>query len=126
MRKLKASKIKAGGPNDDVVAVLNEHMDEKYTCLFEGGNLDVRSIARTHPASQLYLEERQEAATADLKDLKFIIDENETSGAVAHLCVYQDERTEWVYIPENTGKLVKYRTCKAAHPGKKGHEIIEC
>ena len=41
MRKLKASEIKAGDPNDDVVAVLKEHKDEKYTCLLEGG-LDMK------------------------------------------------------------------------------------
>ena len=62
----------------------------------------------------------------DLKVLKFIIDEKETSGAVEHLCVFHDERTEWIYVPENTGKLAEYRTCKAANPGKKGPEIIEC
>ena len=40
--------------------------------------------------------------------------------------MFQDERTEWIYVPENTGKLAEYRTCKAANPGKKGPEIIEC
>ena len=60
-----------------------------------------------------------------MKDLKFIINERETSGAVEHLCVFQDERTEWIYIPENTGKLAEYRTCKAPNPGKKGLEIIK-
>ena len=95
-------------------------------CLLESDNLDVRSIARTHPAFQLSLEELEEATAADLKDLKFIIDEREASGAVEHLCVFQDERTEWIYVPENTGKLAEYKTCKAAHPGKKEHEIIEC
>ena len=30
-----------------------------------------------------------------------------------------------IYVPENTGKLAEYRTCKAANPGKKGPEIIE-
>ena len=93
--------------------------------MLESGNLDIRSIARTHPAFQLYLEEREEAAAADLKDLKFITDERETSGAVEHLCVFQDERTKWIYVPENTGNLAEYRTCKAANPGKKGPEIIE-
>ena len=40
--------------------------------------------------------------------------------------VFQDERTECINVPENTGKLAEYRTCKAANPGKKGPEIIEC
>ena len=39
---------------------------------------------------------------------------------------FQDERTEWIYVPENTGKLAECRTWKAANPGKKGPEIIEC
>ena len=39
---------------------------------------------------------------------------------------FQDERTEWIYVPETTGKLSEYRTCKAANPGKKGPEMIEC
>ena len=73
--------------------------------MLENGNLDDRSIARTHPAFQLYLEEREEDAAADLKDLKLIIDERKTSCAVEHLCVFQDERTEWIYVPENTGNL---------------------
>ena len=76
MRRLTASETKAGGP-ERLVAVLKGHKDVKYTCLLDGGNLDVRSIACTHPASQLYLEERQESAAADLKDLKFITDERE-------------------------------------------------
>ena len=46
--------------------------------------------------------------------------------AVEHLSVFQDERTELIYVPKNTGKLAEYRTCKAANPGKKGPEIIEC
>ena len=55
-----------------------------------------------------------------------MIDERQTSGAVEYLCVFYDERTEWIYVPKNTGKLAEYRTCKAANPGKKGPEIIEC
>ena len=43
-----------------------------------------------------------------------------------HLCVIQGERTECIYVPEKTGKLAEYTTCKAGNPGKKGHEIIEC
>ena len=58
--------------------------------------------------------------------LKCIIDERERSGTVEHLCVFQDERIEYIYVPENTGKLAEYRTCKAVNPGKKGTEIIEC
>ena len=61
-----------------------------------------------------------------MKDLKFIIDERETSSAVEHLGVFRDERTEWIYVPEKTEKLAEYRTCKAANPGKKSPEIIEC
>ena len=40
--------------------------------------------------------------------------------------MFQDERTECIYVPENTGKLAEYRTSKAVNPGKKGPEIIEC
>ena len=43
-----------------------------------------------------------------------------------HLCVFQDERTECIYVPEKTGKLAEYRLCKAVNPGKKGPEFIEC
>ena len=39
---------------------------------------------------------------------------------------FRYERTECIYVPENTGKLAEYRKCKAANPGKKGPEIIEC
>ena len=42
------------------------------------------------------------------------------------MCVFQDERTECIYIPGNTGKLAEYRRCKAVNPGKKGAGIIEC
>ena len=52
------------------------------------GNLNVRSIAPTHPTFQLYLEEREEAAAVDLKDLKFKIYERETSARFrALVCV---------------------------------------
>ena len=40
--------------------------------------------------------------------------------------VFQDERTECIYVPESTGKPAEYRTRKAVNPGKKGPEIIEC
>ena len=55
-----------------------------------------------------------------------MIDERQRSGTVEHLCVFQGERIEYIYVPENTGKLAEYRTCKAANPDKKGPEIIEC
>ena len=48
------------------------------------------------------------------------------SGTVEYLCVFLDERTECIYVPENTRRLAVYRTCKAVSPGKKGPEIIEC
>ena len=46
--------------------------------------------------------------------------------AVEHLSVFQDERTELIYVPKNTGKFGKYRTCEAVNPGKKGPAIVEC
>ena len=52
--------------------------------------------------------------------LRFRIDER--SGTVEHLCVFQDERIECIYVPENTGKLAEYRTCNAVNPGKKWAE----
>ena len=94
--------------------------------MLESGSFDARNIAQTHPAFQLYFKEHEEAAAADLKDLKFIVDERERNGALEHLCVFDDERTEWISVPENTGALAEYKKCKAANPGKKGPEIIEC
>ena len=63
---------------------------------------------------------------ASVVHLEFIIDERERSGTVEHFCVFQDERTECIYVPENTEKFAEYRTRKAVNPGKKGTEIIEC
>ena len=51
--------------------------------------------------------------------LKFIIYEIDRSGTVEHLCVFQDERIECIYVPENTGKLAEYRTCKVVNPGNR-------
>ena len=63
---------------------------------------------------------------ASVVHLKFRKDERERSGTAEHLCVFQDECTECIYVPGNTGKLAEYRTCKAVNPGKKGPDIIEC
>ena len=58
--------------------------------------------------------------------LKFRVNKRERSGIVEHLCLFQDERTECIYVPENTAKLAEYRACTAFNPGKKGPDIIEC
>ena len=59
-------------------------------------------------------ESRFPPKKARVVHLNFIVDERERS-TVEHLCVFQDECIECIYVPENSGK-----TCK------KGPEIIEC
>ena len=70
-------------------------------------------------------QEREEANAVDLEGLKFVIDERDGTKGAEYLCVFDDERTEWMPVPESMDALSAFKKYKAENPQKSGPETIQ-
>ena len=67
----------------------------------------------------------RKCAAVDLEGLKFVIDERDGTEGPEYLCVFHDDRTEWMSVPESMEALSAYKKYKAENPQKSGQEIIQ-
>ena len=56
--------------------------------------------------------------------LKFVIDERDGTKGPDCLCVFHDDRTECMSVPESMKALSAYKKYKAENPEKSGPDII--
>ena len=59
------------------------------------------------------------------QDVKFVIDERDGTESAEYLCVFDDERTEWMPVPERMDALSACKKYKAENPEKSGPDIIQ-
>ena len=59
-----------------------------------------------------------EANAVDLEGLKFVIDERAGINGVEYLCLFDDERTEWLPVPSWMDAFADFKKYKADHTEK--------
>ena len=85
--------------------------------MLESGQKEERILLYNHPALQIFEQQKKEAAEADLKNLKMIVDERQTSVATEYFCIFEDDATEWLEVPDDNEKLQQYKQARNSVTG---------
>ena len=61
----------------------------------------------------------------DLDGLNVVIDERAGINGVEYLCLFDDERTEWLPVPSWMDAFADFKKYKADHTEKEGPEVLK-
>jgi hypothetical protein len=81
------------------VAPVREKGNGIFQCRLSDGSLKDLAVPRSHPAAQLFIE--TENILQDICGVERVIDSRTVDGAEEFQCVFDDERTEWLPVPQD-------------------------